>query len=224
MHCLWCYEEIIPNLNWQNIFTLFKPRSLCEPCEVRLSKLVGSRCLRCSRMSADRICKDCEWWEKRLGGDVLTCNHSIYAYNDFMQDVIAKWKYRGDYQLGQIFKQPLIDAFSSLFVNKEVVIVPVPLSEERTLERGFNQAKVLADFLPDSSMEVLKRVHGEKQSKKSRNERIFTNNPFILTRPIEKPVLLVDDIYTTGTTIRHAAGLLRKHGTPKVYSFTLIRG
>ena len=130
----------------------------------------------------------------------------------------------GDYQLGEVFKPAVMDVLSQRFIKKELVVVPVPLSEERLSERGFNQAKVLADFFPFPTRGALKRVHGEKQAKKTRKERIFTNNPFILIRPIEKPVLLVDDIYTTGTTIRHAAALLKEHGTPEVYSFTLIRG
>jgi competence protein ComFC len=156
--------------------------------------------------------------------DALANNHSIYAYNDFMQNLIAKWKYRGDYQLGQAFKHPMMDAFSHEFLKKKAVAVPIPLSEERLIERGFNQAKMLAHFLPFQSVEALNRVHGEKQSKKTRNERIFTENPFILNTPIKKPVILVDDIYTTGATIRHAAALLKEHGTPEVYSLTLIRG
>jgi len=224
MHCLWCYTEIIPSMDWQHIFRLEKPPKICQHCEQKLKKLDGSRCQRCSRMSEKRICKDCNWWERRLEKDVLTYNHSIYIYNAFMQDVIAKWKYRGDYQLGEVFRDPLMRAFTYHFRKKELVVVPIPLSQERKWERGFNQAKMLADFLPGSTVEALQRVDGEKQSKKTRKERIDTNNPFILEESIKEPVILVDDIYTTGTTIRHAAALLKEHGTPVIYSLTLIRG
>lgn len=224
MHCLWCLEEIIPVMSWVNIAILFKPKLLCEACEGKLNQLSGKRCYRCSRISGDKLCMDCIWWERNTRRDVLKYNYSIYAYNDVMQDMVAKWKYRGDYRLGDVFKQPLIDAFSRNFSKMGLVAVPIPLSEDRLQERGFNQAKMLADYLPVQTVEALKRVHGEKQSKKTRSERIFTNNPFILTKPIKKPVILVDDIYTTGTTIRHAAALLTEHGTPDVYSLTLIRG
>ncbi|MFA1821338.1 ComF family protein [Virgibacillus oceani] len=224
MHCLWCFEQITPQMNWQNIVVLFKPKTLCNQCEGKLDELIGNRCSRCSRISEEEVCSDCIWWLRHTGQDVLAYNHSIYTYNSFIQDVIAKWKYRGDYQLGNVFKQPLMEAFSYKFFKMWPIVVPIPLSEERLTERGFNQAKMMADFLPGKSEEILKRVHGEKQSKKTRNERIFTDNPFILTKPIKKPVILVDDIYTTGTTIRHAAALLKKHGTPEIYSLTLIRG
>ncbi|GAB3802905.1 ComF family protein [Virgibacillus kimchii] len=175
-------------------------------------------------MSVDKVCRDCAWWQQHLKKDVLAYNHSIYDYNGLMQEMVAKWKYRGDYQLGEAFKQPLFDAFSRHFKKRNPVIVPIPLSKERLLERGFNQAEMLAAFLPGRTVVALERVHGEKQSKKTRNERIFADNPFTLVKTIKKTVILVDDIYTTGTTIRHAAALLKEHGTPEVFSLTLIRG
>src|SRR5690606_12881635 len=98
------------------------------------------------------------------------------------------------------------------------------LSKERLMERGFKQAKMLADFLPIEMVEPLSRVHGEKQSKKTRQERMIAENPFFIKETINKKVILVDDIYTTGTTLRHAATLLKEHGCPEVYSLTLIRG
>ncbi len=143
-----------------------------------------------------------------------------------MQDVIAKWKYRGDYILGTAFKQDFIRSFSKRFsfLKKEALLVPIPLSKERMHERGFNQAKVLAEFLPRPCEDILTRVDSEKQSKKSREERIYTANPFNLTKIVNKPVILVDDIYTTGTTLRHAGTILKAHGCPEVYALTLIRG
>jgi len=166
------------------------------------------------------------WWEEKEKNESLQFNYSIFTYNPFMKEVIAKWKYRGDYYLGYIFENYLMEAFKEnfSFLKKNGFVVPIPLSEERLLERGFNQAKMIADFLPIETKEILTRLHGEKQSKKSRMERIISKNPFFITESINKPVLLVDDIYTTGTTLRHAARLLKKHGCPNVYALTLVRG
>jgi len=95
---------------------------------------------------------------------------------------------------------------------------------ERLQERGFNQAEVLAAFLPIENRSLLTRIHSEKQSKMTRSERISTKNPFEIVGHINKKVILVDDIYTTGRTLRHAATLLKEHGCPQVYAYTLIRG
>ncbi|WP_087972565.1 ComF family protein [Oceanobacillus rekensis] len=226
MNCLWCYNEIIPEITWTNLFQLDKPKPVCNSCADKLEQLQGDRCIKCSRQTDAEICSDCQWWKANQETDPLEFNYSVFAYNELMQEIIAKWKYRGDYALCGIFKTYLEDAFQERFskLKREIVVVPIPLSKERAKERGFNQAKALAEFLPTKCTDILLRKHGEKQSKKTRMERIDTENPFILENPINKPVILVDDIYTTGTTLRHAADLLKNQGCPAIYGLTLIRG
>lgn len=226
MNCLWCYNEIIPEITWTNLFQLERSKLVCDGCAEKLELLQGQRCIKCSRRTDVEICSDCQWWEANKEVDSLEFNYSIFTYNERMQEIIAKWKYRGDYALGGIFKNYLLDAFQERFsgIKRDAVVMPIPLSKERVKERGFNQAKALADLLPIKCVDILHRKHGEKQSKKTRMERIDSENPFFLETPINKPVILVDDIYTTGTTLRHAAGLLKIHGCPVVYGLTLIRG
>ncbi|MFD1849027.1 ComF family protein [Oceanobacillus bengalensis] len=226
MECLWCDREMIPEISWKNLFQGEKKRILCEMCEGKLQKLIGNRCKRCSRMTVAPTCADCKRWERQGEMDSIKWNYSIFGYNTFMQDVIAKWKYRGDYLLGNVFKEYVIQAFKENFaqLGKDVVAVPIPLSTEREKERSFNQAKMLAQFLPIEMMDVMSRIHGEKQSKKTRIERIGGQNPFFISERVNKSVILVDDIYTTGTTLRHAATTLKASGSSTVYSLTLIRG
>ena len=203
-----------------------KEEVLCSECKQGLEWINGNRCDRCSRNTIEKRCPDCQWWEKQEEIDSLLFNYSIFSYNALMKEIIAKWKYRGDYYVGYVFENYVKEAFRKKysFLKKNGLVVPIPLSEERLLDRGFNQAKMIADFLPIETKEILTRLHGEKQSKKSRKERITTENPFFIRETINKPVLLVDDIYTTGTTLRHAARLLKEHGCPNVYALTLVRG
>ncbi|MBP1971175.1 competence protein ComFC [Virgibacillus natechei] len=209
-----------------NLFILTKPKSLCQPCEEALDKLRGRRCQICSRKSDDRICADCTWWKEQASEEIIAFNYSVFSYNQLMQDMVARWKYRGDYHLGNAFKESFRNGFADAFsfLAKDAIAVPIPLSKERLMSRGFNQAQMLAGFLPIETKELITRVDGEKQSKKTRRDRIATKNPFELTIPVNKPAILVDDIYTTGTTLRHAANLLKAHGCPKIYAYTLIRG
>ncbi|WP_106496662.1 ComF family protein [Lentibacillus sp. Marseille-P4043] len=227
MHCLWCDQQLIPEMSWRTILFLSKQTYLCETCECKLELLEGERCNKCSRISEKPVCSDCLRWEQyKLGYDPLVNNYSVFVYNEAIQEVITRWKYRGDYCLGDIFKVNFYQAFKQHFnfLPKETVTVPIPLSAERLKDRGFNQAKMLADFLPLPCQEIITRIDGEKQSKKTRKERIFSKNPFTLTKNINKPIILVDDIYTTGTTLRHAAELLKEGGCPNIYAYTLIRG
>lgn len=227
MHCLYCHEKLIVQTSWEKVFFPNEETKLCHKCMNNLHKLKGSRCHKCSRENDESLCFDCKRWQDSFEkGDPLIRNISLYKYNEFMQQLIAKWKYRGDYILGKCFKNEFIALFKKHFghIANSAVIVPIPLSEERLFERGFNQAEMLASFISDELIHCLERVHTEKQSKKTRRERMLTLNPFILRTPINKRIILVDDIYTTGRTLRHAAHLLKENGCPEVYAITLIRG
>lgn len=159
--------------------------------------------------------------------NILYQNVSVFEYNDEMKEVLSTFKFRGDAALVNVFKQTFVgiyqDKISTLNIDWAI---PIPLSKERLYERGFNQAKLLADFLPLPQLEVLERTHHEKQSKKSRNERLTASHVFSMTESskiVNKRILLVDDIYTTGSTLRHAAKLLIHNGAASVFSLTLIR-
>lgn len=152
-------------------------------------------------------------------------NRSVYLYNDWMKDVVALWKFRGDYVIVEAFRRPFSQAFRRHF-GRDWHVVPIPLSRERLDERGFNQAEALARLLPSPYFPWLARRHSEKQSKKSRRERLKTDNPFFLADhpPLDgKRIVLIDDIYTTGITIRHAARVLLEAGAAEVWALTLVR-
>ncbi|WP_077330253.1 ComF family protein [Virgibacillus siamensis] len=224
MNCLWCDGEIIPEISWTTLFMLPEPENLCDMCKTELVLLDGLRCKICSRKSKASVCGDCIWWGER--NDPLSFNHSVFQYNDVMQEMITQWKYRGDYALGYAFQKQYRASFrqKSAMFPKNAVLVPIPLSSERLMERGFNQAVFLAGLLTLEIKDALSRIHGEKQSKKTRYERITAGNPFRVERAVSEPVILIDDIYTTGTTLRHAATVLKENDCPEVCSFTLVRG
>jgi len=215
---------------WQSFIIGRQSSSICQRCLNQLSLISGKVCGKCCRPIKRNLCSDCHQWDLLYGGeDPLTKNISTYRYNEFMKEIIVKWKYRGDYELFNLFKQDILSSktkFSQLGI-KDASLVPIPLSEERIYERGFNQTLPIANLLasPDWKVEqILERTHSEKQSKKSRSERIMTNNPFKLRKKPNKIVILVDDIYTTGITLRHAANLLKQSGVTVIYSYSLIRG
>ena len=223
MQCLICDKEIIVEQNWTNFLWPPLPKNLCTDCEDKLSYIDSLRCDVCARNGIHGVCHDCKVWQ--VNERVLTKNEAVFRYNTHIQEWIARWKYRGDYQIGHIFKDAWCQHFHKTYARqlKDYIIVPIPLSKEREKERGFNQAEMLAQFLSPHIHLILERSHSEKQSKKSKRARLSSKNPFHLRKTIKKPVILVDDIYTTGITLRHAANVLIEHGVPVVYSYTLIR-
>ncbi|QHS23297.1 ComF family protein [Virgibacillus sp. MSP4-1] len=236
MYCLWCHEEMIPEITWRNVFQFFAdPPPLCTDCQQKLPLIEGPVCPGCSRPSKTRpsktrpsekenLCPDCLKWNAHpnLSG-MLKQNVSVYSYSAFMKEVMAKWKYRGDYELVHMFKNSIQKRYKEQFPKQGLTAVPIPLSEARQKERGFNQAEALAGLLKLPLTHALTRIKNEKQAKKSRAERLKSSNPFQITQAVQSPVLLIDDLYTTGATLHWAASLLKSNGTPEIYSFTLIR-
>ncbi|MGZ0087129.1 ComF family protein [Caldibacillus thermoamylovorans] len=229
MNCLLCHSSYNPIANWRQLLFLEDFDVLCPRCRGSFQLIDGRLCERCGRSleeSAPSICADClDWEEDERWRGVLAKNRSVYVYNDWMKEVIALWKFRGDYAVAEAFRQPLTAVFRRDF-GSGWQLVPIPLSAERLHERGFNQAEALARLLPFPSFPWLARKHSEKQSKKSRRERLETDNPFFLSGhpPINgKRIVLIDDIYTTGVTVRHAARVLLEAGASEVGSLTLVR-
>lgn len=209
-----------------------KTPKICGGCNENFSSITGEICEVCGRpfafleaeFRAGSVCVDCKRWEEdeRWSG-TLDQNRSLYRYTDFTKDIIAKFKFRGDYVLAEIFAEELRQALQAFQFD---YIVPIPLSEERLYERGFNQAEALITTAGYKPTHLLSRIHTEKQSKKSRSERIYLQQVFKLDTDLNlnsKTIVLVDDIYTTGSTLRHAAKILKDNGAAKVYSFTLSR-
>lgn len=117
--------------------------------------------------------------------------------------------------------------------NKIDVVVSIPLHPRRYAERGFNQAELIADelslLLGVPKLPCLSRViRTAQQAKLNKEERI--NNvkhafKFIgRSSIVNKKVLLVDDIYTTGCTMQECASVLKKAGAKQIIGFTVARG
>jgi len=231
-HCLICNTIIQPAIGWRAIFSVEKEHLLCPACEGKLEKIDGETCQICCRpfrqlneeFRKGDLCNDCfRWEEDPEWHGLLEKNHSLFLYNEFLKEVIAKYKFRGDYILAKVFAE---------FFKEEItkrnpdLLVPIPLSQERLYERGFNQAVGIINESRFFPSEILTRIHSEKQSKKSRSERIHLPQVFKLiteTNIQGKRVVLIDDVYTTGSTLRHAAKLLKAAGAVSIQSLTLAR-
>jgi competence protein ComFC len=229
--CLICDDKLDEIMSWRGLFYR-EPQFLCSACDKQLVKIEGKRCLGCSRSLDDLapqlikgdVCLDCHRWEvDPEWKGILHQNFSLYRYNAFLKEYLAKYKYRGDYVLAKAFSHTIKTYFTKVDYD---LIIPIPLSDERLYERGFNQSIALLEEAEVRPSNILTRSHFEKQSKKTRKDRLRQEQVFQLEESdlYGKSILLFDDIYTTGTTLRQAAKLLREAGTEKVSSLTLARG
>lgn len=147
---------------------------------------------------------------------------AIYHYEENMKDYFSRYKFMGDYCLRKTFQKDIKNKLKP-FLTKGFTIVPVPLSEERLAERGFNQVEGLIEGIP--YQDIFEKRDIEKQSSKTRKERLSQDNAFCLKKGIDVPdkIIIVDDIYTTGSTLYQMVQLLEGIDIKEVLTFSLAR-
>lgn len=211
------------------------PLGLCAACYGKIPWIRQVVCQVCGRAEP---CGDCQ----RRGERYLSMNRSAVRYDDTMKEWLALYKYRGNEKLEPLFGHMLLHAYR-LFpadVNFDLVTF-VPISGERLAERGFNQAERMARRLAGTLrlpvVPLIDRVkHTEKQSFKSRRERLenlseafvpASRGTEVLMERYRKRdtirVLLVDDVYTTGTTLNQCAAVIHRIVPAEVYGLCWAR-
>ncbi|WKN28401.1 ComF family protein [Apilactobacillus kunkeei] len=203
-------------------FKSLPKKYVCDDCMNRFVRIdQNTICQGCGRqMNKPCICYDCQKWQ-RDGQDFI--NRSIFEYNDAMKDFMHRYKFVGDYQLRMIFQEEIRKN-----IRKNSMVVPIPVSVETKISRGFNQVVGLLENIEYVDALKVNKSHKIRQSELSRkqrlnNQQVFTINEKSAAKIVNQEVLLVDDIYTTGTTIRHAAEVLMANGVNKVSGLTLCR-
>jgi len=164
-------------------------------------------------------CQDCQFWCKE---GVKVYHRAIFTYNQAMKDFFSRYKFDGDFLLRKVFSSFLSEELKKY---KEYQFVVIPLSKERYADRGFNQVEGLVEAAGFKYLDLLDKREESASSSKSRSERLATELPFFIKSgvTIPKKILLIDDIYTTGTTINRVKKLLEEAGAEDVKTFSLVR-
>jgi ComF family protein len=207
----------------------------CARCWSAITSLMLSRCGRCDRpfpssvattYSPTHMCQTCIECPP-----FYTRAWTLYPYLPPLQDAICLFKYRGKVSLVRALSRLMIDRLPPLKAID--VIIPVPLHPGRLREREFNQSLLLADQLaphiqaPVSYSNLMRVAASPAQTSLSRKGRLKNlRGAFALHDPgsvAGKRILLVDDVFTTGTTINECAKMLRKAKSRDVFALTLAR-
>lgn len=228
MYCNYCKNKIVRNLSLREIWLPKKiiSEQLCTVCLQKFKKLQKkNRCLGCFGACEQEHCPDCLKWQK-LYPKYLFHHEALFPYDQAMQEWFQEYKFKGNYLLRYSFASLIKDYFKH---RKNMLIIPIPISKKRMTKRGFNQVTGLLSGAEISFCELLVRnKSGKAQVLKNRTERLLLEQPFtILEKEADRikgqSVILVDDIYTTGRTLFHAADIILSYAPLNLYTFSLAR-
>lgn len=196
--------------------------SICRNCEKLVIKVRGNICMTCGRLLKNKgslTCQDCGRYPH-----IFSEGRSLYEYEGPVRESVYRFKYKGRKSYADAFAYDAMDIWGEWIKASADIIVPVPMNAEKLRKRGYDQADVLARAISFESgipyCHMLDRTRKTVPMKTlSRAERQNNLKNAFQVRDFDvklKKVLLVDDIYTTGSTLDECARMLLKEGASEV--------
>ncbi|MBU5478223.1 ComF family protein [Eubacterium sp. MSJ-13] len=203
--------------------------TLCIKCRNKVEKVIEPFCFKCGKPVGDskrEFCQDCKKKEY-----FYTQGRAAFVYDRYMKKSIAAFKYGGRREYGSYYAGEIVKRYGKWIENIGAqYLIPVPIHRERYRKRGYNQAKVIADDIGrrmnipvldgyierEKNTEALKNLNEAQRISCLKDAFFVSESSKLLYRDL-RCVILVDDIYTTGSTISKCAEVLKKAGVKKIY-------
>ncbi len=207
---------------------------LCEACAEEVERIQPPYCAKCSSpfqgaITQEFVCSNCK--ERELH---FECAISCYVSSGPVRDFVHGFKYLGHTHLAKTLAAWLAEALDDprMMAKPFDALVPVPLHHVRQREREFNQAEVLARLIAEKAgrpvWNALKRTRKTPtQTRLDRSERMENlRGAFKVRSPAQvkgKDLVIVDDVFTTGSTVEECSRVLLKAGAASVRVITVAR-
>ncbi len=214
-----------------------KGERICTSCKEKLNYIREPRCFRCSKpieQEEQEYCSDCQ-----RGPHHFDQGYAVWVYDEAMKHSVAGYKYRGKKEYAKFYTEEILRGYGN-WVSKLApdALVPVPIHRSKYSERGYNQADILArgigkeleipvlsDLLIRNRKTLPQKMLSDKERFRNLKAAFAMNKKRVSSIPKQlSRVLLVDDIYTTGSTIEACAQVLKSHGIKEVYFIVLCIG
>ena len=197
------------------------PGSLfCRDCRSKLQPVGEHFCSKCGKpLKYGKSCRLCAG-----SGFLFQASRAPYIYEGPAADLIKKLKYDGCLELAPILSDLLYGFWKELGWEADL-IVPVPLSEKRRAQRGFNQSEMIARYfakrtgVPIAPGALMKIRHTAQQVGLNAEERRENLSGAFAAEEVmvkDKRILLLDDVMTTGSTFAECSAVLLKAGAGSV--------
>lgn len=202
---------------------------LCENCEQDLTKITFT-CSRCAvPMPYATLCGTC-----LQSPPPYDTTHALYHYELPVTKLILELKFRQALLHANLFGTLLAEQIKMVWYSEKplpTVIIPMPLHAERLRKRGFNQAVEIARTLaselklPQDYASFLRVKPTEPQSTLAIDARKANlRKAFLMKKPLQhQHVAVVDDVITTGSTVREFCHLLKKAGATTIDVWCVAR-
>lgn len=224
MNCLLCNRRISATFSWHQLLRWgpLHDAVVCNHCWEQFIPYEAPHCEGCGRTADNgQLCQECQQWEQQVGWHLH--HQCLFQYNDAMKGFMHRYKFQGDYRLWRVFSEVVTRQLNHYQAD---IITTVPVSQQTWLTRGFNQVNGMVEQPTEELLTVIERDK-RPQSTRSRRERLAVPQPFCWQNEQARlqvrgqQVILVDDVYTTGRTMYHAAALFREAGVKSVKTFSL---
>ena len=201
---------------------------ICLECMDKLKPVSAPWCRVCGKglRETKELCEEC------ASGNVHMFQRcrSLYDYRSVAKS-IYRFKYGGRREYGEFYGEEMARCLGEYIRGiSPDAIIPIPLHEKRYRSRGYNQAAVLARViggqmgLPVFENHLIRVKNTAPLKEQNAKERQNNLKRAFLVRKNDvklKTILLIDDIYTTGSTVDEAAATLLESGAREVYVATL---
>ena len=202
---------------------------LCEECLAKV-KLVNAICAYCQKPSMDGMTHFACQKKTRMDGFI-----SFWDYSGVIRKAILGLKYKFAKELsGEISSLVVRNLISGYkFLDSKWILVPIPIHEAREKWRGFNQCVLMGAQIAEKMSwkfrfdVLLKTKKTTPQADLKGKERIgnvvgvFKLNPTYKLKNTH--IILFDDVFTTGSTLKEAAKVLKRRGAKSVWGLCLAR-
>ena len=189
----------------------------------------------CNQICKESLCKKCEIKIKEYELNSIRKVKNkyfdevifLFKYEDIIRSTLIKYKFQNKAYLYKTFSKIILKNKKICgFLKNYDIIIPVPISKKRKYKRGYNQSYLIAREIAKytnlncESKWIIKQKDTIEQSKLNKNER--KTNVQGAYKIIEKEklfnksILLIDDIYTTGSTVNECAKILKQAGVKKI--------
>ena len=205
-------------------------RELCDTCKKEIKYSSRSVCYKCGKpvKEYEEYCYDCRNKEHYFKQGV-----ALFPY-EYIRPSLYRFKYGGRKEYARFYGRQMAVCFGekkSLW--KPQALVPIPLHKKKHKKRGFNQAELVARELSRywkipvmenlvvrcKNTRPMKEIVGtDRQNNLKKAFKLGTNDVKLNT------IIIIDDIYTTGSTIDAVAGECRKAGIENIYFITVSVG